>query len=71
MKDQYIYIYENLTSFRKLLVFETKKLKKVLGYEFVWTKMGEIYARKNVIKISRLADLKLMCYDHIISLISL
>ena len=59
-----LYINENLTSLRKSLLFETKKLKKVHGYEFVWTKMGEIYARKNlkskVIKISSLNDLELM-----------
>ena len=59
-----LYINENLTSLRKSLLFETKKLKKVHGYEFVWTKMGEIYARKNlkskVIKISSLTDLELM-----------
>ena len=59
-----LYINENLTSLRKSLLFETKKLKKVYGYEFVWTKMGEIYASKNlkskVIKISSLTDLELM-----------
>ena len=43
-----LYINVNLKSFRKSLLLEKKKLKKVHEYKLVWTKMGEIYAKKNV-----------------------
>ena len=39
---------KNLASLRKSLLYEIKKLKNSMNRKFVWTKMGEIYARKNV-----------------------
>ena len=57
-----LYINENLTNVRKSLLYEARKLKKIQGYNFVWTHMGDILARKNekakVLKICTLADLK-------------
>ena len=60
-----LYINENLTNVRRSLLYEARKLKKIQGYNFVWTHMGDILARKNekskVLKICTPADLKKMC----------
>ena len=47
MKELYTCINENLTNVRRSLLYEARKLKKIQGYNFVWTHMGDILARKN------------------------
>ena len=60
-----LYINENLTRVRKTLLYKPRKIKKIQGYNFVWTHMGDILVRKNekakVLKICTLADLNKMC----------
>ena len=54
-------IRENLTSFRKSLYKEAKKVKNQLNYDFLWTLQGQIFLRKSptsrVIRISSLSAL--------------
>ena len=54
-------IRENLTSFRKSLYKEAKKVKNQLNYNFLWTSQGQIFLRKSptsrVIRISSLSAL--------------
>ena len=40
-------IRENLTSFRKSLYKEAKKVKNQLNYNFFWTSQGQIFLRKS------------------------
>ena len=51
---------ENLTSFRKCLLNEAKKVQRSLNYKFVWTLQGQIFIRQrdnsSAIKISTLRD---------------
>ena len=60
-----LFINENLTAYRKSLLFEARKLKKLHDYNYIWTKMGEVLIRKNsnskVLKITTNEDLKLIC----------
>ena len=54
-------IRENLTSLRKSLHKEAKKVKNQLNYNFLWTSQGQIFLRKSptsrVIRISSLSAL--------------
>ena len=54
-------IRENLTKFRKFLFSEANKVKHALCYQFLWTRQGQIFLRKDstsrIIKISNLNDL--------------
>uniref|UniRef100_A0A1Y1LGC7 FP protein C-terminal domain-containing protein n=1 Tax=Photinus pyralis TaxID=7054 RepID=A0A1Y1LGC7_PHOPY len=42
-----IYVNENLTSCRRKLLFRARQTQKEIGFKFLWTKNGFIYARKD------------------------
>ena len=43
----YFFINENLTQRRKHLFWQAKQKVKKLNYEYIWTKNGQIFVRKN------------------------
>ncbi|XP_031334060.1 uncharacterized protein LOC116164073 [Photinus pyralis] len=42
-----IYINENLTTHRRQLLYKARQLQKELHFKFLWTKNGNIFARKD------------------------
>lgn len=59
-----VYVNEHLTVYNKLLLKKCKELAKGKQYQYVWTKNGRVFARRNdtapAILISREEDLKMM-----------
>ena len=46
LRGKGMYLQENLTQTKRLLLKSTKDIAKTIGYKFVWTKDGNILARK-------------------------
>ena len=42
-----LYVNENLTQYRKKLLWQTKELTKKYHYAYLWTTNGKIFVKKN------------------------
>ena len=60
-------IRKNLTAYRKMLLSEAVKAKKLLNFKFIWTSQGRICLRKDlesrIINVKLLSDLSKICYS--------
>ena len=60
-------IRENLTAYRKMLLNEAVKAKKLLNFKFIWTSQGRIRLRKDsesrIINVNSLSDLSKIGYS--------
>ena len=43
-----LYVNENLTQYRKKLLWKTKELTKKYHYAYLWTTNGKVFVKKNM-----------------------
>lgn len=69
VKSNPIYVNEDLTRETRELFREARKLRRDVGYKFVWVKAGNVFARRNedsdVIKIKFIKDIEKLLSERI------